>query len=145
VVIAVPEHLVCDDGVAIAFGVGLIVTVNEQVFILPAASVAVDTTVVVPTAKTDPDAGTDTTVVPGQLSDATGAAKFTTWLPPHNEIFAGQVMDGSCVSFTVTVNEQVPPPVLLVTFTVVVPTGKNEPDAGDAVTVPHVPVVPGAG
>jgi hypothetical protein len=34
---------------------------------------------------------------------------------------------------------QLPPPVSEVTVTVVVPTGKKEPDAGDAVTAPQSP------
>jgi hypothetical protein len=52
---------------------------------------------------------------------------------------------GGCVSLTVIVNEQLPPPTELVAVTVVVPTGKKEPEAGVAVTVPHVPLVVGAG
>ena len=54
-------------------GIGRMVTVNEQVAVLPAASVAVDVTVVTPTGNTLPDAGTDTTVTPGQLSMTVGA------------------------------------------------------------------------
>jgi len=38
-----------------------------------AASVAVHVTVVVPTAKVDPEAGLHTNVTPGQLSETTGA------------------------------------------------------------------------
>ena len=49
------------------------VTVNEHVAVLPLASVAVQVTVVVPTGKVDPDAGEQTTVTPGQLSEAVGA------------------------------------------------------------------------
>ena len=48
------------------------------------------------------------------------------------------------MSFTVTVKEH-DGPVLEVQLTVVVPFGKNEPDAGAQVTVPQVPVVVGAG
>ena len=73
VVIATPEHWVCDAGVAVATGAGLMVTVNEQLAVLPDASVAVAVTVVVPLGKTLPDAGTDTTVTPGQLSLNVGA------------------------------------------------------------------------
>ena len=36
---------------------------------------------------------------------------------------------GCCVSFTVTVNEQVPPPIDEVTFTVAVPIENTLPDA----------------
>ena len=55
------------------------------------------------------------------------------------------MIDGGCTSFTVTVKVQVPPPIEDVAVTVVVPTGKNDPDAGVAVTVPQEPVVVGAG
>ena len=56
----------------------------------------------------------------------------------------GQVIVGGWVSLTVTVNVQLGPAVV-VQVTVVVPTGKNDPEAGEQVTVPHVPVVVGAG
>jgi hypothetical protein len=56
-------------------------------------------------------------------------------------MFAGQVMVGACASLIVTVNEQLGP--LVVQVTVVVPTGKNDPVAGEHVTVPHGPVVVG--
>jgi hypothetical protein len=39
---------------------------------------------------------------------------------------------------------QLPSPTEEVEVTIVVPTGKNEPDAGDVVTVPQVPEVAGA-
>ena len=45
---------------------------------------------------------------------------------------------------TVTVKVQLGPAVV-VQVTVVVPFGKNEPEAGLQVTVPQVPVVVGAG
>ena len=48
------------------------VTVNEQLVVLLAASVAVQLTVVVPLAKAEPDAGMQATVAPGQLSLTTG-------------------------------------------------------------------------
>ena len=48
----------------------LTVTVNIQVDLLPAASVAVAVTVVVPLGKTDPEAGLETTVRLEQLSVA---------------------------------------------------------------------------
>ena len=53
-------------------------------------------------------------------------------------------MLGGCVSLTVTVNEQLGPAVVL-QVTVVVPFGKKDPDAGEQVTVPQVPLVDGAG
>ena len=59
-------------------------------------------------------------------------------------MFAGQVTVGTCVSFTVTVNEQFAPPGSL-QFTVVVPFVNVEPEAGVQVTLPQVPVVVGAG
>ena len=59
-------------------------------------------------------------------------------------MFAGQVIVGGCVSFTVMVKVQLGP-AAAVQVTVVVPFGKKEPEAGEQVTVPHVPVVVGAG
>ena len=56
--------------------------------------------------------------------------------------FAGQVIVGGCVSFTVTVKVQEGPAVA-VQVTVVVPFGKKEPEAGVQFTVPHEPVVVG--
>ena len=58
-------------------------------------------------------------------------------------IGAGQFAAGACVSCTVTVNEHVGP-LVVEQLTVVVPTAKNDPDAGTHVTVPHTPVVVGA-
>ena len=52
------------------FSVSLTVTVNEQLAVLPAASVAVLVTVVVPFGKVEPEGGLLTTVTPGQLSVA---------------------------------------------------------------------------
>ena len=48
------------------------------------------------------------------------------------------------MSFTVTVKVQ-EGPAAAVQVTVVVPFGKNEPEAGAHVIVPHVPVLVGAG
>jgi hypothetical protein len=53
--------------------------------------------------------------------------------------FAGQVIDGGCVSLTVTVNEHVavlPEASVTVQVTVVVPTAKVEPDAGEQIGDP---------
>jgi hypothetical protein len=50
---------------------------------------------------------------------------------------AGQVITGTSVSFTVTVNEQLADPDVEVT--VVVPIGKNDPEAGVVVTAPQPP------
>jgi hypothetical protein len=121
--------------------------VNVQVAVLPATSLAVEVTVVVPNGKVLPDAGTELIVTPGQLSLAAGANVTTA---PHCPavlpvvILAGQVMVGGWTSFTLTVNVHIPPPEA-VAVTVVVPTGKNEPDAGKDVTGPHIPLVVGAG
>jgi hypothetical protein len=52
--------------------VSLTVTVNEQVTLLLLASVAVQVTVVVPLGKTEPGAGVQLVVAPGQLSEACG-------------------------------------------------------------------------
>ncbi len=49
------------------------VTVKEQESVFPAASVAVQLTVVGPTGKVLPDAGEQDTVTPGKLSVAVGA------------------------------------------------------------------------
>jgi len=57
---------------------------------------------------------------------------------------AGQVIAGGWVSCTVTVKVQVGPAVVE-QVTVVVPTGKKEPEAGLHTTVPQEPVVVGAG
>ena len=56
------------------FSVSVTVTVKVEVEVLPAASVAVQVTVVGPKSKVDPEAGEQLTVgVPGQLSVAVGS------------------------------------------------------------------------
>jgi hypothetical protein len=57
-------------------------------------------------------------------------------------MLAGQVIAVGCVSLTVTVNAQLTDSAEQVT--VVVPFGKNDPDAGEQVGV-HEPFVVGAG
>jgi hypothetical protein len=57
--------------------VSKVVTVNEQLLVLPEASVAVQVTVVTPVGKQEPEGGVQTTVTPGQLSDAVGGGKLT--------------------------------------------------------------------
>jgi len=77
--------------------VSLTVTVNEQVAVLPAASVAVAVTVVVPTGNVDPDGGVATTVSPGQLSlDVTEKFTIAEHWPASllTVILAGQVTVG---------------------------------------------------
>lgn len=131
--------------------VSFTVTVKLHVAVLPDASVAVAITVVVPFGKNEPDDGLAATVTPGQLSDAV-TVKFTT--APHcpvvagTVIFAGQLTVGGCVSLTFTVNEQLAELLcasVTVQVTVVVPTGKNEPEAGEQLIVPQPPVKVGAG
>ena len=128
-------------------GAGTTVTWNEQVATLPLASVAVHVTFVFPNGKSEPEAGTQVVVTPGQLSDAVGGAKLT--IAPEAEfctavISAGQLIVGGVLSVTVTVNMQLAPPGSE-QVTVVVPTGKQLPEAGLQVTVPQPPLVTGAG
>ncbi len=117
----------------------LMVTVNWQVVVLPAASVARKTFVVVPTGKVEPLDRPDiwTEVAPGQLSVAAGVAKVTT--RPHTPVvlarvmFAGQFSVGAWLSSTVTEKILVairPEGSVAVIVTNVVPTGKDEPEAG---------------
>src|SRR5713101_925540 len=63
--------------------IGNVVTENVHCVILPAVSVAVQVTVVVPAGKIEPDGGLQATVAPGQLSLTVGLAKVTT-LPVAN-------------------------------------------------------------
>ena len=53
--------------------VSLTVTLNVQLLVLPAASVAVQVTGVVPVPKLEPVSGLQLTVTPGQLSLTAGA------------------------------------------------------------------------
>src|SRR5712691_7694308 len=57
--------------------------------------------------------------------------------------FVGQVIVGFCLSSTVTVNEQLPPFVVM-QLTVVVPTGKKEPLVAVQVTGPQLLLAVGA-
>ena len=57
-----------------------------QVAVLPDMSVAVQVTVVAPTAKQDPDAGLHAAVTIGQLSVATGSGKVTA---THGSLIVG--------------------------------------------------------
>ena len=121
---------------------------------LPDASVATQVMVVVPKGKVWPEVTIwlfwflQTTVTPGQLSDAV-TVKLTGPLGvPIGQLavavalmFAGQVIVGGCVSLTVIVNMHIsgPAPLLDLQVTVVVPTGKNEPEAGEHMIVPQAP------
>ena len=90
--------------------------------------------------KTDPEAGEQTTEPMPQLSDTVGAGYSTTdeseqpsRAAPVWSMSAGQTMAGAWVSLTVTVNEHIaelPDGSVAVQVTVVVPTAKNEPEAG---------------
>ena len=123
-------------------------TLNVQVAVFPAASVATAVTVVLPGGNAEPDGGVVATVTPGQLSEAIGTGKLTTTeLAPGDAktvTFAGHVIAGGWVSTTVTVKLHVGPADEL-HVTVVVPTGKNEPEAGVQVTVAQSPVTVGGG
>src|SRR5215475_10390820 len=112
-------------------------TVNVHDAVLPDVSVAVQVTVVVPTGNIEPDAGVQLVVTPGQLSLAVGAAYVAVTAVVTGHVtaatavtLAGQLIDGGCVSFTVTVNEQLGPAVVE-HVTVVVPFGNVEPEAGE--------------
>ena len=64
--------------------------------------------------------------------------------------FGGHVITGGCVSTTVTVNVHIsgPAPLFDLHVTVVVPTGKNEPEAGEQAGIPtpgQLSVTVGAG
>ncbi|MDN4594488.1 hypothetical protein NWF35_11350, partial [Polycladomyces subterraneus] len=94
------------------------------------------------TGKKVPDAGVQVAVAPGQLSVTVGSGNVTK--APHSPgsletvILAGQVIVGGSVSCTVTVKAQLsvfPVPSDAVQVTVVVPTGKKEPEGGEQVTV----------
>lgn len=123
--------------------VSVTVTVKLQLPVFEDASVAVHVTVVVPTGNVAPVAGTQVTgPVPGQLSVAAGVEKATTaehWPAVFGTLtFAGQANVGACVSLTVTVNEHEPvfeEASLAVQVTVVVPTGKLDPEGGKHATV----------
>ncbi len=120
-------------------------TVKEQLAVLPPASVAVQVTVVVPAEKLVPEAGEQLTVKPPQRSLATGSGNSTTSehcpSPAFFMMFAGQVIVGGCVSRIVTVKLHVCVGSVVVQVTEVVPTGKNEPETGEQVVVPHIPPV----
>ena len=128
--------------------VSFTVTVNEHVAVLLEASVTVKLFVVVPTGKVEPLARPPVcdTVWPGQLSEE--PTVYVTDAPHiplsfDTVIFAGQLIVGASVSFTVTVNEHVA--VLLeasvtVKLFVVVPVGNVEPLAWPAVCATVSPV-----
>jgi hypothetical protein len=135
-----PGHPFGNTGGCVSFTV----TVKLHIDILFDESFTVHVTVVVPFWKVEPDAGTHIGApTPGQLSLTIGAGYVTTaWHTLGSVLLvtlAGHVMFGAWVSLTVTVNEQLGPAVVQVT--VVVPFGKNDPDAGEQATVPQPPPV----
>jgi hypothetical protein len=114
--------------------VSLTVTVNVHVAAVPVEQL----TVVVPTGKNEPEAG-EQVITPHSPVDV-GAGYSTT--APHwpvvlpTVIFAGQVIVQTAI--TCTVKEQVavlPDASVAVQLTVVVPSGKQVPDAGVQETV----------
>jgi len=111
-------------------------------------SLAVQVTVVTPRLKVAPEGGAQVTVGVPQLSVAVGGVKVAVPLHCPGVLFTvtglGQApMTGACVSLTVTVKVHIgPAPVEQVT--VVTPMLKLEPETGEQVTVPQVPVVVGA-
>jgi len=120
----------------------LTVMVKVQVLVLPAASVAMQVTGVVPNGKVEPDGGLQLAVTPGQLSVTIGAGKLTgkEFAPTAAlaTILAGQVIAGGWESLTVTVNAHslvFPDASVATQFTVVTPFGKVEPDGGVHTTV----------
>jgi hypothetical protein len=120
----------------------LTVTAKLHVEVLLTASLTEQLTVVTPTGKANPEAGTQTGVcTPGQLSVTTGGAYVTTCVVPvvAAKMFAGHVIAGACVSLTVTVNAHAAglfAASVTVQLTVVVPFWKVEPDGGTQIGAP---------
>jgi hypothetical protein len=115
------------------------VTVKEQDEVLPPPSVAVQVTVVAPSGNVEPEAGAHATEADPQSSVPVGVWNVTTaeHVVALAVTFAGQARVGAVASRTVTVKEQ--EAVLLdesvaVQVTVVTPTAKVEPDAGEHAT-----------
>src|SRR5262245_24299090 len=83
------------------------VTGNPHELALPEPSTAVQTAVVVPTGKVEPDGGAQVAVVAPQLSTADGAKVATAPPPTHSRTCgAGQVTAGAVRSTTVTAAPQ---------------------------------------
>jgi hypothetical protein len=113
-------------------------TKNEHAFELLLASVEVQLTALLPTGNTEPDGGTQTIDTLGsQLSTEVrfGYVTVAVHWPAARlmTIPVGHVRAGGVRSTTDTVKLQLavlPAPSLTEQFTVVVPNGNNEPDAG---------------
>jgi hypothetical protein len=111
------------------------ITLKLQLAVLPEASVAVQVTVLVPTANVLPDGGEQFVVTPGQLSNAlTDQLAVVVFV---STMSAGQVIVGFSVSLTITLKLQlaVPHSFDAVQLTVLVPTVNALPEAGVHVTV----------
>ena len=97
---------------------------------------AVHATVVVPSANTLPDGGTQATVTPGVLSEAVAVNVTTAVASPGSVEFvmsAGTVKDGDSSSITVTSNESESvfrDVSVAVQVTMVAPIGTRSPTAG---------------
>jgi hypothetical protein len=119
--------------------VSVTTTWNDAEPVLPCESVAVQVTVVLPIGKVDPEAGEQDGVIgPSTLSFAD--AEYVSVFPPGEVVLSwmslGTVTTGGVVSVNVIVTWNDPEPVLpcesvAVQFTVVVPTGKVEPELGE--------------
>jgi hypothetical protein len=121
------------------------VTVKLQVAGWPAASLAVQETVLVPTANVLPDGGVQlAAIMPSHASLARVVKLTTAPLAPLADtvLFVGQVMVGAVVSAMVTLKLQLlalPAAVVAVHVTVVWPFEKTLPEAGVHVTGNEAP------
>src|SRR2546428_3204103 len=132
----------CAESTGLSVSVTAALKVLVRVF--PCASVTVQVTAVVPTGKTEPEAGLEVTEpTPGQLSVAVGSVKLTA--APHwpgslfTAMSACALSTGFSVSVTTTLKVLVwvfPCASVTVQVTAVVPTGKIEPETGLEVTAP---------
>src|SRR3989442_8428933 len=126
----------------------VIVCAQEE---LPALFVAVHVIVVVPTGYGSLNARSslrcEVTVTPlPVVVGCPGSTVASQLLSAVAVLLGGQVIVGtSGLSVTVIVKVQLPPPVSEVDVTVVVPTGKNEPEAGVEEIGPQLPVATGSG
>src|SRR5437867_4809513 len=118
------------------FSTSATVTLKLQVAVLPLASVTVQSTLVTPFAKRDPEGGEQTTSAFPQLSEAP-MAKFTSASQRPGSAFKdrlpGQVITGFSLSSTLTLNEHAPrfpASSAAVQFTTVTPCVNNEPVGG---------------
>jgi hypothetical protein len=126
---------------------------NVQVDVLPAASVAVYLTCVVPIGKMLPGSWVETSVGTAQLSDAVGGVQLATaWQDPLavSKILEGhpEIM-GFVTSFTITLNVQIavrPAASVAVYFTCVAPIGNRLPEVCVDISdgVPQLSVAVGA-